>query len=475
MTNKVRRRQFLQTAAVGGAAGIGAWTNLSAAPAPSALVSPGCRGTKVRVAKIYLGKRDAHWPSPRMDVDAEAARYQLEFARMQKEFADVEFVESALVTTKDQAAALKPKLQDVDGVLAIHLSMASIMPALREILSAGKPTVLFAAPYSGHEWTGFGPLRQEPAGALLECMLTSDLSQLAAAVRPFRAIHHLREAKILNVTARDMSADYLKAIKEKFGTEFVKIGKERVIDAYEAIADADAKEETDRWISQAEKIVEPTHEEIFKACKLALALEKIVNEERATGITSDCYGTMYRQLPAFQCIGFTRLNDMGLAGICESDLRCAMTHILFQGLSGRPGFISDPTVDESCKGIVLAHCLGTRKMDGPDGRACPYRIRTVQERQEGVVAQVRMDVGRKVTQAILIGVDLILYFTGEIIAVPDVDRGCRTQITVKVDGDLEKLWQNWSNGLHRVTCYGDLTADLKRFCRFKGIALTCEA
>ncbi|HAK95130.1 MAG TPA: hypothetical protein DCM87_09050, partial [Planctomycetes bacterium] len=175
MTNKVRRRQFLQTAAVGGAAGIGAWTNLSAAPAPSALVSPGCRGTKVRVAKIYLGKRDAHWPSPRMDVDAEAARYQLEFARMQKEFADVEFVESALVTTKDQAAALKPKLQDVDGVLAIHLSMASIMPALREILSAGKPTVLFAAPYSGHEWTGFGPLRQEPAGALLECMLTSDL------------------------------------------------------------------------------------------------------------------------------------------------------------------------------------------------------------------------------------------------------------------------------------------------------------
>ena len=85
------------------------------------------------------------------------------------------------------------------------------------------------------------------------------------------------------------------------------------------------------------------------------------------------------------------------------------------------------------------------------------------------------DVGRKVTQAILADVDLLLYFTGEIIAVPDVDRGCRTQITVKVDGDAAKLWQNWSSGLHRVTCYGDLTADLKRFCRFKGIALTCEA
>ncbi len=474
MKHKVRRREFLGVAA-GGAAGVGAWTRVAAAPAANALVSPGCRGTKVRVAKIYLGRHGALWPSPRMDLDAEVARYQGEFARMRKEFADVEFLEGGLVATKEAAAALKPGLEDVDGVLAIHLSMGGVLPAIREILSAGKPTMLFAAPYSGHEWVGFGALRKEPAGALLECMLTSDLAQLAAAVRPFRAIHHLREAKILNVTGRDMPADYLEAVKAKFGTEFVKIGKDRVIDAYESIADADARDETERWISGAEQVVEPTREEIFKACKLALALEKVVNEEGATGITSDCYGTMYRQLPAFQCIGFTRLNDLGLAGICESDLRSAMTHIIFQGLSGRPGFISDPTVDESCGGIVLAHCLGTRKMDGPEGRACPYRLRTVQERQEGVVAQVRMDVGRKVTQAILADVDLLLYFTGEIIAVPDVDRGCRTQITVKVDGDAAKLWQNWSSGLHRVTCYGDLTADLKRFCRFKGIALTCEA
>jgi hypothetical protein len=29
--------------------------------------------------------------------------------------------------------------------------------------------------------------------------------------------------------------------------------------------------------------------------------------------------------------------------------------------------------------------------------------------------------------------------------------------------------------LHRVTCYGDLTADLKRFCRFKGMQLVNEA
>jgi hypothetical protein len=69
----------------------------------------------------------------------------------------------------------------------------------------------------------------------------------------------------------------------------------------------------------------------------------------------------------------------------------------------------------------------------------------------------------------------MLYFTGEIIDVPDVEKGCRTKITVKVDGDPEKLWQNWSHGLHRTTVYGDLTQDLKRFCRFKEIKLINEA
>jgi hypothetical protein len=86
-----------------------------------------------------------------------------------------------------------------------------------------------------------------------------------------------------------------------------------------------------------------------------------------------------------------------------------------------------------------------------------------------------MRVGQKVTQAFLVGTEEVVYFTGDIIAAPDTDRGCRTKITVQVDGDPEKLWQNWGHGLHRVTCYGDLVADLDRFCRFKGLKLVHEA
>jgi L-fucose isomerase-like protein len=94
---------------------------------------------------------------------------------------------------------------------------------------------------------------------------------------------------------------------------------------------------------------------------------------------------LYRELPAFPCVGFVRLNDMGLAGICESDLTSGMTFLMLQGLTGRPGFISGPTVSDSKGAIILAHCLGSTRMDGPAGPRASYKLRTIMERQEGCV------------------------------------------------------------------------------------------
>ncbi|UCD00177.1 MAG: hypothetical protein JSW66_09905 [Phycisphaerales bacterium] len=478
MDKQVSRRRFVQLTVAGGAlslAGPGL-AALGARRAGTRLISPGCRGTKVKVARFYMGTSHGLWPKPKLDFRNEIRFYESQFAKLGNELSDVDFVIDQLVSSPEQIRPLKSRLRDVDGILAIHFNIG-IRPILNEILSVGKPTVLFAAPYSGHGWTGFGALQQQELGAKLECMLTSDYGQLAVALRPFRAIHHLREATILNATTRSFDR-YANDVKEKFGTAIRQIARERVLEAYNAIGQSDAKAETERWIKEAKELVEPSPAEVFKSCKLALAFENLLNEENATVLTIDCYGTMWDKtimLPAYPCLGFTRLNNIGLGGICESDLQSAMTHIIFQGLTGRPGFISDPTVDESKNSIILAHCLGTTKMDGPGKPADPYKLRTVMERQEGVVPQVFMQAGRKVTQAKLVGTDLLPYFTGEIIGAPDIDRGCRTKITVRVDGDVEKLWKNWSSGLHRQTCYGDVTKELRSFCKYKDINMVNEA
>ncbi|UCG28458.1 MAG: hypothetical protein JSV24_03605, partial [Bacteroidales bacterium] len=441
--------------------------------------SPGNRGTKVKVARIYLGTSDGLWPKPNMNFEEEIRFYEARFGELKDELSDVEFTVDQLITSPEEVKKIGERLKEVDGILAIHFNIG-IQPALEEILRLNHPTMIFAVPYSGHEWVNFGELQKQPLGAKMDCILTSDYTQLAAAIKPFRAIHHLREAKILNLTTRSFT-EYTQKINEKFGTEIKQIGLEQVMDTYDSIGDDKAKAETDRWINGAMKVVEPPEKEIYKSCKLALAFEKLLDEESATVMTADCYGSMHVPLcqsVAYPCIGFTRLNDMGLGGICESDLPSAMTHILFQGLSGKPGFISDPTVDESDNTIILAHCLGSTKMDGPDGPAAPYNLRTIMERQEGVVAQVKMRTGQKITQAKLVETDIMPYFTGEIAGTPvalEDDRGCRTKISVRVDGSVTKLWKNWAHGLHRVSCYGDLTRDLERFCRFKEIMLVNEA
>ena len=474
MIHSLRRREFLELTVLGTAAlGMGRWAWSASAPTGK-LISPGCRRSKVKIAKLYLAGSGL-WPHPKLDVQAERQSYEQAFAEMADEFADVDFFIDELITSPQQISALAGQLAQADGILAIHMRMG-VGAMLAEIYKTGRPTMIFAVPYSGHEWAGFGSVLRQPEPPLVDVILSADKRDLAVAVRPIRALHHLKEAKIVNVTLRQ-PGEFHQAVKDKFGTEIKHIGLEPVVALYEKVSDQEAEAEAKKWIDGAKQLVEPTPEEVTRACKLALAFERLLDEEDATVLTVDCYGTMWDQtikLPAYPCLGFSRLNSMGLGGICESDLRCAMTHIIFQGLAGKPGFISDPTVDQSTNTIILAHCMGTVKMDGPNSPTMPYKLRTVMERQEGVVPQVFVPVGQRATQALFVDTNTLLYFTGEVVDAPDVERGCRTKITVRVDGSVEKLWRNWSAGLHRSTCLGDLTKDLERFARLARMNLVNE-
>ena len=204
MKNTLNRRDFLKISAAGGAMCLAGPKLFSCASGQMSgkLISPGCRGTKIKVAKVYMGLLDPHWPKPTLDLEKEIQFYEGRFAEYKRELSDVDFVVNRLVSSPEQVIELRDSLKDVDGILAIHLTIW-IGRILDALLEQGKPTVVFAAPYSGHEWVGYGNTLRQEKGAKMECMLTSDYSQLERAIRPFRAIHHLREAKILNLTTNN--------------------------------------------------------------------------------------------------------------------------------------------------------------------------------------------------------------------------------------------------------------------------------
>ena len=165
------------------------------------LISPGCRRSKVKIARLYFGVPKAHYPNPAIDPVSEMHVYQAHFDKLKGELADVDFVVDELVGSPEQSSRWRAGLAGCDGILGIHLTLHTL-PAMTALLALGRPTMIFSPPYAGHEWFNLIDIRRKKQGENMECLLTTDYSQLAVALRPFRAMHHLREAKILNLAAQ---------------------------------------------------------------------------------------------------------------------------------------------------------------------------------------------------------------------------------------------------------------------------------
>ena len=209
-------------------------------------------------------------------------------------------------------------------------------------------------------------------------------------------------------------------MKDKFGTEIKQIDLDTVVQAYNA-TDEDAKAETDRWIKGARR-GRASRKEIFKSCKLALAFENMLADEEATVMTVDCYGTMWDKtikLPAYPCLGFCAAQRHGPG----RDLRVgpALRHDAHHPAGPDRQARLHQRSDRGR--IDRQHHPGPLHGLAEDGRpertAAPVQdsARSTSGRKASR-RRVQMRKGQKVTQAILIGTDQMLYFTGEIIDAP---------------------------------------------------------
>lgn len=82
----MNRRELLQWSAAGsifclGATNVGA---LDGSPVPTSLVSPGCRRSKAKVARLFLGSPGGPWPKPNLDFQQEMNSYRQEFAQRKR-------------------------------------------------------------------------------------------------------------------------------------------------------------------------------------------------------------------------------------------------------------------------------------------------------------------------------------------------------------------------------------------------------
>ena len=251
-------------------------------------------------------------------------------------------------------------------------------------------------------------------------------------------------------------------IKSRLGVDLVVVPQGRFDEMLAAVNTVDVEKETNQWLSGAAQTIEPTHEDVEKAARVSLALQKLVEEEDAQGLAvGTCMGWLSQGFP---CLGFTRLRDRGIPASCEGDMDSLWTMLMFGYAFGIPGFQGNATFDTANNALWTAHCVGPLKMDGFNGDAAPYLLRSHSEIGGGVVPEIQYRLGQEITRTKLVNLDTLLISTGTIREVPEKSqRACRTQIVTEVR-DATKMVRNWGGGvlegdmmtlLHRVVFYGD--------------------
>ena len=407
----------------------------------------------------------------------------------------------------------------VDGVLASLLCTnwgltASLLPAIGELK---KPTVFVDEPFAGSGvflCHGAKAVRQgarvvmvsscrfqdvadvvrcfgmldKPSTTLEDFMAEAERVRTASFARPGDltciedpvnpasvqdVIRRLEETKVLRVIAE--AGDSYKVL----GATVEPVSFDEINTAYQKVDPEEAKEWANRWMGEAQEVVEPSAEDIRYSAAIYLAMKGLMAERGAQAITMDCLGGFYSgKLPGYPCLGYRQMNDDGrISGTCEAQIQDMLAMLICRYMFGRPSFASDPVLDTSTNQIVYAHCVAPTKMFGPEGISNPFRIRSHAEDGKGAAIQSLLPLGYMTTSFRFDG-NYKAMAIHQAKAVNNVDepKACRTKLAAEVKGDIGRLFYEWDRfSWHRLTVYGDVQEPIEELARALRIEVVREA
>ena len=431
-------------------------------------------------------------------------------------------------TAFDDAGAAKildedAKSGDVKGYLVIQMN--SWPKAIAGIVKAGKPTLFCSFPYSGiGGWDVYNAAMLRQKAKHYAFMSSLDFNDTIGTARAFETLKNgtgddfvkaatgyrlahtpsetgikpcegpldclspeetlaaVKGKKILSAEAKYDGKVKAKILKD-FGIVVEDVKFDELNAAWEKVPDALALAKVAEWKRTARKIAGVSDETLLGCAKQFYGMREVLKAHGAVAISIDCLGGCYTgKLQAYPCLGFMELQDIGLFGTCENDIRSTVAMVVFHAMTkGRMGYISDPAIDSSRRAMIFAHCVSTRKLLGVASEAAPYEIETHSEDRQGASVRALAPLNYPVTTVQFQffgdgGTGCVLVQTGRTIGNDLDDRACRTKIVTEVTGDFEKsypLWDRW--GWHRVTFLGDFKKDVEALAKKIGYRVVYES
>ncbi len=259
------------------------------------------------------------------------------------------------------------------------------------------------------------------------------------------------------------------AIKEKLGIELEYVKSEDVIKRWKNMDEKLAKSMVEKWMKEAEKIVEPEEKDIMAVAKLYLVMKDLLEEKNAHAITM-AYGENPLPVP---CVAYTNLRDIGVPSACEADIISLLLMIILNYIAEKPCFMGNTFIDMADEALIISHCVCPRKMEGYNANAGPYTLRRYHRENftGSLTAFVKMKVGQEVTICRLSG-DLKSMLIANGVIADCVEMGdnayCRVKAKVKIKNPKEFIHK--TSGNHHVMVYGDYREQLRKLNEVLSIA-----
>lgn len=216
----------------------------------------------------------------------------------------------------------------------------------------------------------------------------------------------------------------------------------------------------------ASRLVQASGPHVGKSMEGALhiygALKRIAGKYRLAGFTLRCFDLL-GPVGNTGCLALAMLNSEGIVAGCEGDVPAMLTMAVAAALTGSSGFQANPSrIDVNTGEMVFAHCTIPLDM------VRSYSYDTHFESGIGVAIRGQMDEG-DITLFKLSG-DLSRSYVceGQLIRNLNEENLCRTQMQIRLDGDLRYFLES-PIGNHHVIIKGHQAQLIRTFLNYIGL------
>lgn len=414
--------------------------------------------------------------SPLSDVQREYAEKGFEYVKRSLEQYRGLVEVAGLVRSHYDAERVGRELSGrVEALLTIVWSGGTDRMIYNAVKSFGGPSYVYAIPVHNSLASvreAVAALRADGVDVeVLYGMITElgdRIHHIAAAVRASASLKGLRFVQVGNQEPWILITRTPGILRSRLGIELVKVPWEEMLDEAKRADPSRVREVIDSLKRSFGKILVPD-EDLEKAVRLYLGMKAIAAKYSAGAMAVEARDMLDPSLRDWgPYLGVALMSDDGIPTDYEGEHDAIITKAIIYHISGKPSFMANLTqVDVRENTAVFSHCTVPTKIIDPKASV----LMTYYETNKTVAIRGRMREGETVTFARIGGpaLDKMIFGTGVIIN-GDIGREdlCRTQIQVKVKGRAGDLIAR-TLGNHMTIAYGDLTGELRAFCKLRGI------